>query len=116
MKSLIGHNQPPKDRKADWKSISINKWVYADLLKIAQNICNKKNCFLVLEGKAPLEKVSIPYAIELLVNQHLFHMTMIETQDNGRNIWEQTSKKLIKTYKKEALRKNDKIQMAQYIN
>ena len=68
MKSLIGHNQPPKDRKADWKSISINKWVYADLLKIAQNICNKKNCFLVLEALMSRRLSNIALCIIIIIN------------------------------------------------
>ena len=47
MKSLIGHNQPPKDRKADWKSISVKKTVWKELTEIAQRICDQQNCFLV---------------------------------------------------------------------
>ena len=105
MKSLIGHNQPPKDRKADWKSISIKKTVWKELQEIAQRICDQQNCFLLLDGKAPVEKVSIPYAIELLANEKSELDRHFDTQDNGRNIWEQTSKKLIKTYKKGGFKK-----------
>ena len=36
--SNIGHNNPPKDREVEWKSISINIWDYKSLLEIAQNI------------------------------------------------------------------------------
>jgi hypothetical protein len=98
MKSLIGHNQPPKDRKADWKSISVKKVVWNELEEIAQRICDQQNCFLLLEGKAPVEKVSIPYAIELLANERSAMDRRFDTQDNGRNIWEQTAKKLLRTY------------------
>tara|TARA_R100000951_G_scaffold114839_3_gene121019 strand:- start:149 stop:478 length:330 start_codon:yes stop_codon:yes gene_type:complete len=98
MNTLIGHNQPPKNRKKDWKSISINIYVYKDLLKIAQNICDHKNCFRLLDGEAPIENVSIPYAIELLANQKLTDINRYEMQDNGRNIWEQTAKKLLRSY------------------
>jgi hypothetical protein len=98
MKSLIGHNQPPKDRKADWKSISVKKTVWKELTEIAQRICDQQNCFLLLDGKAPVEKVSIPYAIELLANERSAMDRHFDTQDNGRNIWEQTAKKLLRTY------------------
>jgi len=98
MKSLIGHNQPPKDRKADWKSISVKKVVWNELEEIAQRICDQQNCFLLLDGKAPVEKVSIPYAIELLANERSAMDRRFDTQDNGRNIWEQTAKKLLRTY------------------
>ena len=96
--SKIGHNNPPKDRKKDWKSISVNKYVYADLLQIAQNICDQKNCFKLLDGEPPQEKVSIPYAIELLADQKIMDMNRYEIQDNGRNIWEQTAKRLLRTF------------------
>ena len=90
--SKIGHNNPPKDRKKDWKSISVNKYVYKDLLQIAQNICE------LLDGEPPQEKVSIPYAIELLADQKIMDMNRYEIQDNGRNIWEQTAKRLLRTF------------------
>jgi len=98
MKSLIGHNQPPKDRKANWKSVSINIVIYNELLKIAQRVCDQKNCFLLLDGKAPIEKVSIPYAIELLAHDRTMMDQHFDTQDNGRNIWEQTAKRLLRSY------------------
>jgi len=98
MKSLIGHNQPPKDRKANWKSVSINIVIYNELLKIAQRVCDQKNCFLLLDGKAPIEKVSIPNAIELLAHDRTMMDQHFDTQDNGRNIWEQTAKRLLRSY------------------
>ena len=98
MKSLIGHNQPPNDRKANWKSVSINIVIYNELLKIAQRVCDQKNCFLLLDGKAPIEKVSIPYAIELLAHDRTMMDQHFDTQDNGRNIWEQTAKRLLRSY------------------
>ena len=96
--SKIGHNNPPKDREIEWKSISINKWVYIELQKIAQRICDQKNCFLLLDGRDPIKKVSIPYVIELLANEKTMLDQHFETQDNGRNIWEQTAKQLLRTY------------------
>jgi hypothetical protein len=98
MRSLIGHNNPPKDRKVNYKSISVNKFVYKELEEIAQRVCDQTNCFLLLDGKAPIEKISIPYAIELLANDRTRMDRIFDTQDNGRNIWEQTAKKLLRTY------------------
>ena len=98
MKSLIGHNQPPKDRKTNWKSVSINIVIYKELLKIAQRVCDQKNCFLLLDGKAPIQKVSVPYAIELLAHDRTMMDQHFDTQDNGRNIWEQTAKRLLRSY------------------
>ena len=98
MKTLIGHNNPPRDRKIKWKSVSLNIFDYKDLQFIAENILHKKNCFRLLEGKAPLEKISIPYAISLLITDRLTAISRFEIQDNGRNIWEQTAKKLLRNY------------------
>jgi len=105
MNSLIGHNKPPKDRKVNYKSISIHKLVYQELKAIAQRVCDQQNCFLLLEGKAPLEKISIPYAIELLANERTMMDRHFDTQDNGRNIWEQTAKKLLRRYNSKSYRK-----------
>ena len=64
----------------------------------AENLLNKKNCFRLLEGKKPLKKISIPYAISVLITEQLMFKRVLETQDNGRNIWEQTAKQLLRTY------------------
>ena len=98
MKSLIGHNNPPKDRKTDWKSISIDPYDYEDLKKYAENLRQKKNCFRLLNGEKPLKKISIPYAISVLITQQLSVQRVLETQDNGRNFWEQQEKSLLRTY------------------
>ena len=98
MKSLIGHNNPPKERKVNWKSVSIDPYEYKDLQDYAENLLNKKNCFRLLEGKKPLKKISIPYAISVLITEQLMFKRVLETQDNGRNIWEQTAKQLLRTY------------------
>tara|TARA_R110000803_G_scaffold71412_1_gene134641 strand:+ start:484 stop:816 length:333 start_codon:yes stop_codon:yes gene_type:complete len=106
---MIGHNNPPKDRDIEWKSISINKWVYKELQEIAERICNQKNCFLLLDGRDPIKKVSIPYVIELLAHEKTMLDQHFETQDNGRNIWEQTAKRLLRSYKsKRGLKLNAK--------
>ena len=107
--SKIGHNNPPKDRKINWKSISINPYDYEDLKKYAVNLRQKKNCFRLLNGEKPLKFVSIPYAISVLITQQLVFQGKLETQDNGRNIWEQTEKSLLRTYNsKKGLKKNAK--------
>ena len=98
MKSLLGHNNPPKDRKVEWKSVSLNIFDYKDLQLIAENILYKKNCFRLLNGEAPLKKISIPYAISLILTDKIMAIHRLEIQDNGRNIWEQTYKKLLRTY------------------
>ena len=98
MKSLIGHNNPPKERKVNWKSVSIDPYDYKDLQDYAENLLNKKNCFRLLEGKKPLKKISIPYAISVLITEQLMFKRVLETQDNGRNIWEQQEKSLLRTY------------------
>ena len=109
MKTLIGHNNPPKDRKIEWKSVSLNIFDYKDLQRIAENILHKKNCFRLLNGEAPLKKVSIPYAISIIITDKIMAMNTLEIQDNGRNVWEQTYKKLLRTYNsKGGLNKNAK--------
>jgi hypothetical protein len=45
MTNLIGHNNPPKDRKVDWKSVSLNKNVYKQLQQLAERRMNINNCF-----------------------------------------------------------------------
>ena len=109
MKSLIGHNNPPKKRKVNWKSISIDPYDYKDLQEYAENLRQKKNCFRLLNGEKPLKKISIPYAISVLITKELTFSNVFETQDNGRNIWEQTEKSLLRTYNsKKGLKPNDK--------
>ena len=109
MKSLIGHNNPPKERDPNWKSISINLFDYKDLQRIAENLLQKKNCFRLLNGEQPLKKISIPYAISVLITDKINEMNRFENQDNGRNIWEQTEKKLLRTYNsKGGLKINEK--------
>ena len=98
MNKMIGHNNPSKERKVNWKSISIDPYDYKDLQDYAENLLNKKNCFRLIEGRKPLKKISIPYAISVLITEQLMFKRIFETQDNGRNIWEQTAKKLLRNY------------------
>ena len=96
--SKIGHNKPPKDRKIDWKSISLNKYVYKDLQKIGDYYRQVRNCFGLLNGAEPEKNKSIPWVIEMLVTEKICSIHQIEKQDNGRVIWEQMEKKFIRTY------------------
>ena len=94
--SKIGHNKPP--RKIGWKSISVNKYVYEMLQQVAEKKRSLINCFKLLDGEAPQKTPSIPWVIELLVQQELYCTEKLEIQDNGRNIWEQTEKRFLRTY------------------
>ena len=94
--SKIGHNKPP--RKIGWKSVSLNKYVYKMLQEVAEQRRALRNCFTLLDGGPPGKTPSIPWVIEILVQQELFNINKLETQDNGRNIYEQTEKKLLRSY------------------
>ena len=65
MANLIGHNNPPKDRKINYKSISINKWTYAELIEIKEHIQQLRD---IHNPEMKLERVTIPMAIEILSN------------------------------------------------
>ena len=109
MPSQIGHNNPPKDRKINWKTISLNKWIYKDLKKCGEYYRQLRNCFGLLEGAPPEKDPSIPWVIEMLVQEKLSMITRIDTQDNGRIIWEQMEKRLLRTYNsKKGLQLNEK--------
>ena len=58
---LIGHNNPPKDRKVNWKSISLNEYVYKDLKQCADYYRQLRNCFGLLNGGPPQENPSMPW-------------------------------------------------------
>jgi len=40
-----------------------------------------------------------------LANERTMHDNHFDTQDNGRNIWEQTAKKLLRRYNSKSYRK-----------
>ena len=63
---LLGHNNPPK-RKVNYKSISINKWTYAELVEIKEHIQQLRD---IHNPEMKLERVTIPMAIEILSNQY----------------------------------------------
>jgi|TARA_R100000742_G_C4273430_1_gene92983 hypothetical protein len=95
---LIGHNNPPKERKVNYKSISIHKIAYEELQRIGKHILNHKNCYLLLDGKKPLENLSIPYVIDMLTTNYYLDHICPSIQENGRDIWEQTAKSLLRKY------------------
>ena len=96
--SKIGHNNPPKDRKINYKSISIHTAEYETLKRIGIHILNKKNCFLLMDGEAPIQSVSIPYVISMLTTNYFLDHIVPSTQENGRDTWDQMAKKLLRTY------------------
>ena len=99
MTELLGHNNPPKDRKLNHRSVSINKYVIEDIKRIGASILSQNNCFRLLDGLPPITKpLSIPHIIEILTTQRLLDMNCYEIQENGRNIWEQTEKKFLRAY------------------
>ena len=48
--SKIGHNKPPKDRKVNWKTISLNQWIYKDLQEVQNHYRQRLNVFRMIEG------------------------------------------------------------------
>lgn len=53
--SKIGHNNPPKDRKINWKSISINPYDYEDLKKICSELAAKEELFQIIKRREAIE-------------------------------------------------------------
>ena len=91
--SKIGHNKPPKDRKVNWKTISLNQWIYKDLQEVQNHYRQRLNVFRMIEGNEPRNNPSMPWVLEMLIQEKLYCIRKIETQDNGRNFYEQTEKK-----------------------
>ena len=96
--SKIGHNNPPKDRKVDWKTISLNKWIYKDLQKVQEHYRQLLNVFRMVDGNPPEKNPTMPWVLEMLIQEKLHCIWKIETQDNGRNFYEQQEKKLLRKY------------------
>ena len=88
---LIGHNNPPKDRKVNWKSISLNEYVYKDLKQCADYYRQLRNCFGLLNGGPPQENPSMPWVIEMLVQEKLCMINRIDRQDVRDRDWETIS-------------------------
>ena len=51
MPSQIGHNNPPKDRKINYKSVSLHKITVKDLTRCAEHITYVKNCLIIKRKK-----------------------------------------------------------------
>ena len=107
--SKIGHNNPPKDRKINWKTISLNKFIFNQLKEVQEHYRQVRNVCRMIEGGAPEKNQTMPWVIEMLVQENLSMITRIDTQDNGRIIWEQMEKRLLRTYNsKKGLQLNEK--------
>jgi len=80
------------------------------LQEVAENKRSLINCFKLLDGEASQKTPSIPWVIEILVQNELYCSRKVNTQDNGRDIWEQTEKKFLRTYnsKRGFPKKNEK--------
>ena len=96
--SKIGHNNPPKDRVINWKTISLNKFIFNQLKEIQEHYRQVRNVCRMIEGGAPEKNPTMPWVIEMLVQEKLYCIRKIETQDNGRNFYEQTEKKYLRKY------------------
>ena len=81
MANLIGHNNPPKDRKINYKSISINKWTYAELVEIKEHIQQLRD---IHNPEMKLERVTIPMAIEILSNQYKLNNIILPELDKKK--------------------------------
>ena len=51
-----------------------------------------------MDGEAPIQSVSIPYVISMLTTNYFLDHIVPSTQENGRDIWDQMAKKLLRTY------------------
>ena len=96
--SKIGHNNPPKDRVINWKTISLNKFIFNQLKEIQEHYRQVRNVCRMIEGGAPEKNPTMPCVIEMLVQEKLYCIRKLETQDNGRNLYEQQEKRLLRKY------------------
>ncbi len=76
--SKIGHNKPPKERKIHWKSISLNEWVYKDLVRIKDVIQKQRDA---LNPELKKQRVTIPMAIEIIASQYWLDYMLLDEVD-----------------------------------
>ena len=95
---MIGHNNPPKDREIDWKSISINKWEYKSIVQCQEHIQIIRDIYAVLDKK-PSKKLSIPDTIGILTTEYFVNHICPAYDEKGKNVHE-TLFKQIKREKK----------------
>ena len=96
MKTLIGHNQPPK-RKIDWKSISINKFLFKDIVEISEHIHTLNKLYAILDQKHEntVKQPSIAETIEICVNHYQMDYIFPDYYyNNGRSVFKQTYNQL----------------------
>ena len=97
MNKMIGHNNPPKDREINWKSISLNIWDYKSIVQCQEHIQSIRNLYAALDGKKA-KKLSIADTIGVLTADYFIN-NICPAYDGGKNVYEQTLK-LIKKDKK----------------
>ena len=98
MNKMIGHNNPPKERKTDWKSISINKWEYKSIVQCQEHIQMIRDIYAALDKK-PSRKLSIPDTISILTTDYFVNHICPAYDDKGKNVYEQTLQQIKKESK-----------------
>jgi len=83
MNSLIGHNKAP--RKIGYKSISVNKYCYLNLIEARDHIQKLRDQTDISNGeKYFLKNCTIPMTIEILVEQYLLNNLALERDINAK--------------------------------
>ena len=96
MKTLIGHNQPPK-RKINWKSISINKYLFKNLVEISEHIHTKNKLSAIIAKKHinTVKQPSIAETIDICVCVYMQSYIYPDyLYNDGKSIFEQTYNQL----------------------
>jgi|TARA_R110000744_G_scaffold149482_2_gene262629 hypothetical protein len=89
---MIGHNNPPKDRKINWKSISLNIWDHKSIVQCQEHIQSIREVYAALDGKKS-KKLSIADTIGILTTNY-FVDHICPAYDGTKNIYEQLLKQI----------------------
>ena len=94
--SKIGHNKPP--RKINYKSISLNKWIYEELERLRDFVHTQRKLDAVLDKKhiKTVKKFSIPEVIELCYDCYYLQYILPHYLYGSEKTEEKTLKSLIK--------------------
>jgi len=92
MNKMIGHNNPPKDRKVNWKSISLNIWDYRSIVQCQEHIQSIREVYAALDGSKS-KKLSIADTIGILTTKY-FLDHICPAYDGTKNIYEQLGKQI----------------------
>tara|TARA_R110000787_G_scaffold254826_1_gene360144 strand:+ start:1768 stop:2070 length:303 start_codon:yes stop_codon:yes gene_type:complete len=97
MNKMIGHNNPPKDREINWKSISINKWEYKSIIQCQEHIQTIRDIYAALDNR-PSKKLSIPDTISILTADYFVNHICPAYDKKGKNVYD----KILKQIKRES--------------